>query len=116
GDQLRISPDVAKFFKRVNGCRLHNHYGPTETHVVTALTLTGDPDLWPTLPAIGLPVSNTQMYVLDAQRQLVPIGVTGEIYIGGVAVARGYLRKPELTAERFIEDPFSTEAGARMYR
>jgi len=116
GEQLRISPEVQAFFKRLPKCALHNHYGPAETHVVTALTLTGDPDGWPTLPAIGRPISNTQIYVLDADRRVVPIGVTGEIYIGGIGVSNGYLGKPELTAQRFIEDPFSADPDARLYR
>lgn len=116
GEQLRITPEITRLFKQLEGCRLHNHYGPTETHVVTALTLTGDPAQWPALPSIGGPISNTQMYVLDAHREPVPIGVAGEIYIGGVGVARGYLNRPQLTAERFIEDPFSTEPQARLYR
>ena len=116
GEQLRISPEIASFFKRIDGCRLHNHYGPTESHVVTALTLTGDPDQWPVLPAIGQPISNTQIYVLDEQGQPVPIGVAGEIYIGGANVARGYLNRPELTAQRFIADPFSADPHARMYK
>jgi amino acid adenylation domain-containing protein len=116
GEQLRVTPEITALFRRIRGCRLHNHYGPTESHVVTALTLTDDPEQWPLLPAIGKPISNTQIYVLDAQRQPVPIGVAGEIYIGGANVARGYLKRPELTAQRFVADSFSTEAGARLYR
>ena len=116
GEQLRISPQIANLFKRLAGCRLHNHYGPTETHVVTALTLAPDPDVWPALPPIGRPISNTQIYVLDERRQPVPIGVTGEIYIGGAGVARGYLSQPELTRQRFIDHPFTDEAAARLYR
>jgi non-ribosomal peptide synthetase component F len=116
GEQLRISPEISNFFKQLNGCRLHNHYGPTETHVVTALTLTGDPSEWPTLPAIGQPISNTQIYILDGQQQPVPIGVVGEIYIGGANVARGYLNRPELTAERFTANPFSADPLARLYK
>jgi amino acid adenylation domain-containing protein len=116
GEQLRISPEISKFFKRHESCRLHNHYGPTESHVVTALTLTGDPDAWPALPTVGRPISNTQIYVLDEHGQPVPIGVTGEIYIGGVGVARGYLKRPELTVKRFINNPFRGASGKTLYR
>jgi amino acid adenylation domain-containing protein len=116
GEQLRISPEVVSFFERLPGCRLHNHYGPTETHVVTALTLSADPTQWPAFPSIGRPIDNTRIYVLDARRQPVPIGVTGEIYIGGMGVARGYLGQPELTRQRFLADPFSADPAARMYK
>jgi amino acid adenylation domain-containing protein len=116
GEQLRVTPEMAELFGKLAGCRLHNHYGPTETHVVTALTLNGDPSQWPALPAIGRPVANTQIYVLDAQQQPVPIGAAGEIYIGGAGVARGYLGHPQVTAQRFTADPFTAEAGARLYR
>jgi len=116
GEQLRVTPEISNFFKRLNGCRLHNHYGPTETHVVTALTLTGDPDGWPPLPAIGSPISNTRIYVLDSRRQPVPVGVVGEIYIGGSGVARGYRARSDLTAGRFISDPFGADPNARLYK
>lgn len=116
GEQLRVTAEIAALFKRLDGCRLHNHYGPTETHVVTSLTLSGDPNAWPPLPAIGRPIANTQIYILDGCRQPVPIGVSGEIYIGGANVARGYLNRPQLTAERFILDPFSPRAEARLYK
>jgi amino acid adenylation domain-containing protein len=116
GEQLRISPEISGLFEKLNQCWLHNHYGPTETHVVTSLTLRGEPGQWPVLPTIGQPISNTQIYVLDGQRQPVPLGVAGEIYIGGVAVAQGYRGRAELTAQRFIQDPFRAEEGARLYR
>jgi amino acid adenylation domain-containing protein len=116
GEQLRVSAEIAGFFEHLVGCRLHNHYGPTETHVVTALTLTGEPRQWPALPSIGRPISNTRIYILDASRQLVPAGVAAEIYIAGAGVARGYLNREELTAERFLKDPFSAGPDARMYR
>jgi myxalamid-type nonribosomal peptide synthetase MxaA len=116
GEQLRISPEIVDFAKRMNGCRLHNHYGPTETHVVTALTLVEDPKEWPVLPSIGRPIANTQIHILDVQRRHVPIGVAGEIYIGGAGVARGYLGRPELTAQRFVADPFSADPHARLYK
>lgn len=116
GEQLRITPEVARFFERLEGARLHNHYGPTETHVVTALTLNGNPHDWPELPPIGRPIANTQIYVRDEEGQPVPIGVRGEIHIGGVAVARGYLGRPELTAQRFLPDSFSADPRARLYK
>jgi len=116
GEQLRVSPQIVSFFKRLGAGQLHNHYGPTESHVVTALTLSGDPAQWPALPTIGRPIANAQIYILDEQRQLLPRGVSGEIYIGGTAVARGYRGRAELTAQRFIKDPFSTDPGARLYK
>jgi amino acid adenylation domain-containing protein len=93
-------------------CRtLWNMYGPTETTVWSAVAKveTGCPVV------IGRPIPNTRFYVLDSASQLVPLGVPGELYIGGGAVARGYLNRPELNAERFIKDPFA-EPGAIMYR
>lgn len=116
GEQLRISPEIVELFGKLGGCRLNNHYGPTETHVVTALTLTGDPAQWPVLPSIGRPISNTQMYVLDRSMQPVPIGVSGEIYIGGAGVARGYLHRGDLTVQRFVADPFASEVESRLYK
>lgn len=116
GEQLRITPEVTSLFKRIDSCRLHNHYGPTETHVVTALTLTGDPERWPHLPSIGRPIANTKLYVLDTEQRPVPIGVTGEIYIGGAALAREYLGKPQLTAQRFVKDRICHESASRLFR
>ncbi len=116
GEQLRIEPKIVRFFEQLPGCRLHNHYGPTETHVVTALTLPEDPHAWPRLPTIGRPIANARLYVLDAQGRPLPLGVVGELYLAGPVVARGYLHRDDLTAERFLPDPFVDCAGARMYR
>ena len=90
-----------------------NVYGPTETTVwSTACKLeSGDGPI-----SIGRPIANTQTWVLDAQLQRQPVGVPGELFIGGVGVARGYWQRPDLTAERFLPDPFSDEPGARLYR
>jgi amino acid adenylation domain-containing protein/FkbM family methyltransferase len=96
-------------------CELHNLYGPTEAAIdVTAYRCV--PDQHAGIVPIGRPISNIQIYVLDRHRQPVPIGVRGEIYIGGIGVARGYLNRPELTAERFVADPWSEGLHARLYR
>ncbi|MEA2174637.1 MAG: hypothetical protein QOD00_2229, partial [Blastocatellia bacterium] len=118
GEQLKITPHVARLFKSLEGCVLDNHYGPTETHLATILRLEGDADLWPKLPPIGRPIANARVYVLDDALQPVPAGVTGELYIGGEQLARGYLNRPGQTAERFIPHPypFTDESAARLYK
>ena len=92
---------------------LINAYGPTESTVCTSTHLCAPGS---EVVPIGRPMPNTRMYILDAQREPVPIGVCGELYIGGVGVARGYLNLPELTSERFLRDPFGGESRGRMYR
>jgi amino acid adenylation domain-containing protein len=95
------------------GGELWNLYGPTETTIWSAITrVESSPGLVP----IGGPIANTQLRVLDANRQLVPIGVPGELHISGQGLARGYLGNPELTGQKFVSDPFATRSGARMYR
>ena len=116
GEQLRIEPKIQRLFQKFEHCRLQNQYGPTETHVVIAFSLPMNTSVWPTLPPIGRPLSNTQVYILNAHGQPVPVGAVGELYIGGVQVARGYLNRPELTAEKFLKNPFVDDPGARMYR
>ncbi len=114
GEQLQITSAVAGLFARLPGCRLFNQYGPSETHVATAYALTGPARSWPALPSIGGPVANTRILVLDPELGPAPIGVPGELYIGGDCLARGYLSRPDLTAERFVPDPFAD--GERLYR
>ncbi len=114
GEQLQVTPHIRNLFKSLRGCQLHNHYGPSETHVVTAFTLTGSPEDWGLLPPIGRPIANTSIHLLDAALSPVPVGVPGEMYIGGDNLARGYLNRPELTAEKFVVGPGYPEA--RLYR
>jgi amino acid adenylation domain-containing protein len=114
GEQLRVTEPIRRWFARMPGCVLVNQYGPSETHVVSARVLDGEPAGWPLLPSIGAPVANTQLYVLDQHLEPAPIGVPGELLLGGDAVARGYLQRPGLTAERFVPDPFGR--GGRLYR
>ena len=98
------------------GRRFFNAYGPTEATIGPTLYRVEElPEDTSHVP-IGHPIANTQVYILDQRQQPVPVGVPGELYIGGVGVARGYLNRPELTAERFIPDPFSGEPGARLYK
>ena len=86
-----------------------------DDHLVIGSALQAAPS-GPNIVPIGRPVSNTRIYILDGHGEPVPIGVAGELYIGGAGVARGYLNRPGLTAERFLPDPFAGEPGARMYR
>ncbi|MFL5357704.1 amino acid adenylation domain-containing protein, partial [Archangium sp.] len=116
GEQLQVTPQVARLFQLLPEATLHNHYGPSESHVVTACALKGPIERWPALPPIGLPLTHTRLHVLDEALGPVPEGTPGELYIGGVCLARGYLEQPALTAERFVPDPFSDEPGARLYR
>jgi acyl carrier protein len=95
------------------GRRFINAYGPAEATVCATL---GECRNGSGRPSIGRPIANTQVYILDRHRQPVPIGVPGELYIGGDGLARGYLNRPELTAERFIPHPFRSEPGARLYK
>lgn len=97
------------------GGEVLNMYGPTETTVWSSVQRVRPDSVGASVP-IGRPIANTRMYILDRHRQPVPVGVPGELWIGGAGVARGYLNRPELTAERFLPDPFVADAAARMYR
>jgi arthrofactin-type cyclic lipopeptide synthetase A len=109
---LLIGGDRLRQFNRAPGFAVINNYGPTEATVVaTSGLITPGQALH-----IGKPVSNATAYLLDDQQRPVPIGIIGELYVGGAGVARGYLNRPDLTAERFLDDPFSEQPDARMYR
>jgi amino acid adenylation domain-containing protein len=116
GEELPHAAAV-EFTTRFPHCELHNLYGPTEAAI--------DVSAWHCDPAaldevtavpIGAPIANLRLHVLDARGNPVPVGVAGELHIGGAGLARGYHRRPALTAERFVPDPFSAEPGARLYR
>lgn len=117
GEALTVA-SVLPWIEAAPQTRLVNEYGPTET--VVGCCVYEIPEAWEERSgsvAIGRPIANTQLYVLDAQGRLpVPVGVIGEIFIGGVGVTRGYQGRADLTAERFVPDPFRGEAGARLYR
>jgi amino acid adenylation domain-containing protein len=114
GEQLQINRFIAEFFRQSPHCRLHNHYGPSETHVVTAYTLPSDVASWPTLPAIGRAIDNTDILILDQNLQAVSAGDSGELCISGQCLASGYWQRPELTAQRFIQHPLVPTG--RLYR
>jgi amino acid adenylation domain-containing protein/non-ribosomal peptide synthase protein (TIGR01720 family) len=114
GDVLRRATEASLPFKLVN------NYGPTESTVVATWgeVETGEAEIGEARrePSIGRPIHNTRAYILDRKLGAVPVGVTGEIYLGGAGLARGYLNRADLTAERFIPDPFSGRPGARLYK
>ena len=115
GDVLSVS-HVKAALQQLEGCQLINGYGPTEnTTFSCCFPMTDAQQVGHSIP-IGQPIANTQAYILNRFQQPVPIGVTGELYVGGDGLARDYLNQPELTAERFIPNPFCDAPGARLYR
>lgn len=115
GEQLKITPQIARFFSSLPGTILYNQYGPTECHVVTQLVLQGDPSAWPALPSIGSPVSNCSIFILNEELGLQPEGTAGELCIGGRCLAEGYI-DPELTARKFISWKHPQGRTERLYR
>jgi len=107
--------ELQEEFQGMLGAELHNLYGPTEAAIDVTYWACERGSERQKVP-IGRPIANTEVYILDERRQVVPVGVAGELHIGGLGLARGYWRRPELTAERFIPDPFSGEGGDRLYR
>jgi amino acid adenylation domain-containing protein len=112
GEQLQITPSIARLFTRL-GARLCNQYGPSETHVVTEYELTGAPATWRPRTPIGRPIANVAIHILDPHGGEVPICVAGELFVGGVAPARGYIGGARLTAERFVA---ARTGPGRLYR
>ncbi len=113
GEQLKLTPPLRAWLAREPQCRLVNQYGPTESHVVSDF-LVGAGEVRE-LPPIGRPAAQAALFVLDGQLRLAPEGVAGELYIGGAALARGYLHRAGLSAERFVANP-QDSGGGRLYR
>lgn len=115
GEQQQITPPLTDFLHRANTDRLVNHYGPTETHVVTTTVLRGDPANWAAATPVGRPIPGASLWVLDPDGALVPDGVIGELYIGGTGIADGYIGRPAPSAERFVPDHLGHSSG-RLHR
>jgi amino acid adenylation domain-containing protein len=117
GEQLKITPQVVRFFQEIKNAVLYNQYGPTEASViVTCLKLTGDPTAWPTLPSIGKPIAQVDMLILNEKLEEVPLGETGEIHISGRCLAEGYLNRPDLTEKQFFNIHLPTKGNVRVYK
>ncbi|GAB2588108.1 amino acid adenylation domain-containing protein [Spirosoma areae] len=116
GEQLKITPQISRFFSALPQCVLFNQYGPTECHVVTQLTLEGEPTEWPLLPTIGKPIDNVDLFIIDDHLAVLPTGDSGELCFGGSCLAEGYLNQPSLTNEKFIELDLPQRGRFRVYR
>ncbi|RYY20523.1 MAG: amino acid adenylation domain-containing protein, partial [Cytophagaceae bacterium] len=116
GEQLKITPTLTAFFAALPGCVLYNQYGPTECHVVTQLRLAGPAATWPPLPTIGQAIDKVEVIILSESLAPLPVGEVGEICLGGACLAEGYLNRPTLTAEKFIDWPVPGGAPKRLYR
>src|SRR5262249_4647734 len=115
GDVLSVS-HVERALRELKGCQLINCYGPTENTTITSYYSMSSVSQVGETVSIGRPISNTKVYLLDANLEPVAIGVRGELYTGGEGLARGYLNQPSLTAEKFIPDPFTESGGERLYQ
>ncbi|MEU1901589.1 amino acid adenylation domain-containing protein [Nocardiopsis dassonvillei] len=111
GEQLRVTDEIRRLCAALDDVLLENQYGPTESHVVTVHTMTGDPSDFPSLPPVGGAIDGARVLVLDGRGRPVPVGGRGEIHLGGVCLADGYVGRPDLTGERF-----TTVDGQRLYR
>jgi len=112
GEQLIITDELKRKLKE-SKIYLHNHYGPSETHVVSTYTIDPNGEI-ETIPSIGKPISNTKYYILSRDGELQPTGISGELCVAGECVGRGYMNMPELTKEKFLDNPFNK--GERMYK
>ena len=116
GGDVLSAPHVRTALRELKGCALINGYGPTENTTFTCSYQMTSPDQVGDKIPIGKPISNTRVYLLDGSLNPVPSGSVGEVWVGGDGLARGYLNRPDLTAEKFMPDPFGGQTGARLYR
>lgn len=116
GEQLRIEDSVRRFFGEIPDATLDNQYGPSETHVITAHLLEGDPAKWPDLPPIGTPLKNCSAYILNEDMDPVVVGDAGELYLGGRNLAHGYINRDDMTSKAFLPSPFDISGHPRLYR
>ncbi|MCG8613585.1 MAG: amino acid adenylation domain-containing protein [Pseudomonadales bacterium] len=117
GEQLKITDPIRAFFASNPVCRLHNHYGPTETHVITALQLPEKSETWPRLPSIGTALNHVELTVVDPDTLVPqPEGIPGELWVSGDCLASGYVNQPALTKQRFIRHALQPDQFKRFYR
>lgn len=112
GEQLKINSNIIEYLNNNKDVKIHNHYGPSETHVVTTYILTDNKI--PLIPPIGKPISNITIYIMDKSMKLIPAGFVGEIYVSGECLGRGYLNQSDLSNDKFIINPYNT--NERLYK
>ncbi|MBT7410382.1 MAG: amino acid adenylation domain-containing protein, partial [Methylococcales bacterium] len=115
GEQLKITDEIRLFFSKIPQCQLINQYGPSETHVITANHLNHDIAEWADLPNIGYPISNSKIYILDNMKQIVPVGVMGELCVAGECLSAGYFNRQDLTDKVFVNHSFSEDHDELIY-